>query len=248
MKLLEGKNILITGASRGIGRSIALECAKEGANVAFTYRSDIEGARSLVSELSSFRIKCKEFQSDASEFEAAQTLINSFNTHFDSLDGLINNAGITQDSLLMRMTENMFHKVVKTNLNSVFNLTQAACRTLIKQRKGAIISMSSVVGIRGNAGQANYAASKAGIIGFTKAIALELGSRNIRANVVAPGFIKTEMTANFNPKTVDELKKSIPLRRIGNSEEVANLVVFLVSDKSQYITGQVIGINGGLYT
>lgn len=248
MKLLEGKNILITGGSRGIGKSIVLKCAEYGANVGFTYRSSAESAKAVEEEASKAGVKVKGYQSDAGNFEESEALIAAFVKEFGSLDALVNNAGITKDGLLMRMSEEQFDQVVAVNLKSVFNLTKAACRTLMKQKSGSIINMSSVVGVRGNAGQANYAASKAGIIGFTKSVALELGSRNIRANVIAPGFIETEMTDALDPKALDEWKKAIPMKRGGKAEEVADLTAFLASDMSSYITGQVIEINGGMNT
>ena len=248
MKLLEGKNALITGGSRGIGRSIALKYAEQGANVGFTFLSSVEKAQALEEELKAFGVQAKGFQSDASNFEAAEQLIKDFTTEFGSLDVLVNNAGITRDGLLMRMSEEQFDAVINTNLKSIFNLTKASCRTFMKQKQGSIVNMSSVVGVRGNAGQANYAASKAGIIGFTKSVALELGSRNIRANVVAPGFIETEMTAALDPKALEEWAKQIPMKRGGQADEVADLTVFLGSDMSTYITGQVLEINGGMNT
>jgi len=248
MKLLEGKNALVTGGSRGIGKAIALKYAEQGANVGFTFLSSVEKAKALEEELAAFGIKAKGFQSDASDFSAAEELIKNFTADFGTLDVLVNNAGITRDGLLMRMSEDQFDAVINTNLKSIFNLTKAACRTLMKQKYGSIVNMSSVVGVRGNAGQSNYAASKAGIIGFTKSIALELGSRNIRANVVAPGFIETEMTAALDPKALEEWAKQIPMKRGGQAEEVADLTVFLGSDMSTYITGQVIEINGGMNT
>jgi 3-oxoacyl-[acyl-carrier protein] reductase len=248
MKLLEGKNALITGGTRGIGRAIVLKFAEQGANVGFTYRSSDDAARALEAEVAAFGVKAKGYRSDAGDFAASEALVNEFVAEFGSLDALVNNAGITKDGLLMRMTEEQFDSVVATNLKSVFNLTKAACRTLMKQKSGSIINMSSVVGVRGNAGQANYAASKAGIIGFTKSVALELGSRNIRANVIAPGFIETEMTASLDEKALDDWKQAIPMKRGGRAEEVADLTVFLASDMSTYITGQVVEINGGMNT
>ena len=248
MKLLDGKNILITGASKGIGRSIALKCAEQGANVGFTYLSSVAKGEALVTELEAKGVKAKGFRSDASNFDAAQDLIKDFTAEFSSLDALVNNAGITQDNLLMRMSEEQFDNVINVNLKSIFNLTKAACRTFMKQKSGSIINMSSVVGVRGNAGQTNYSASKAGIIGFTKSTALELGSRNIRANVIAPGFIETEMTDKLDEKMVAEWRAGIPLKRGGTPDEVADLTIFLASDMSKYITGQVIEINGGMNT
>ncbi|MDW7690413.1 3-oxoacyl-[acyl-carrier-protein] reductase [Flammeovirgaceae bacterium SG7u.111] len=248
MKLLEGKNLLITGASKGIGRSIAKKCAEHGANIGFTYLSSVEKGQALEAELQEAGIKAKGYRSDASDYTAAEQLINDFVADFGSLDALINNAGITKDGLLMRMSEEQFDQVINVNLKSVFNTTKAACRTLMKQKAGSIINMGSVVGVKGNAGQANYAASKAGIIGFTKSVALELGSRNVRANVIAPGFIETEMTEVLDPKVVDEWKNAIPMKRGGTADEVADLTIFLASDMSTYITGQVLEINGGMNT
>jgi len=248
MKLLEGKSALITGASKGIGKSIAKKFAEHGANVGFTYLSSVEKGEALEKELQEYGIQAKGFRSDASDFAASEQLIKDFTAAFGRLDVLVNNAGITKDGLLMRMSEEQYDDVIKVNLKSVFNLTKAACRTLMKQKAGSIINMSSVVGVRGNAGQINYAASKAGIIGLTKSVALELGSRNIRANVIAPGFIATEMTEKLDPKVVEEWTTAIPLKRAGSADEVADLTVFLGSDMSQYITGQVIEINGGMNT
>jgi 3-oxoacyl-[acyl-carrier protein] reductase len=248
MKLLENKNVLITGASRGIGRGIALVFAKHGANVAFTYSSSIDAANALEKELHDFGVSAKGYQSNAADFEQAQELASQVLTDFTSIDVLINNAGITKDNLLMRITEDDFDKVIEVNLKSVFNLTKAVQRTMLKQRSGSIINMSSVVGGKGNAGQSNYAASKAGIIGFSKSIALELGSRNIRCNVIAPGFIETEMTAKLSEDVVAGWRAGIPLKRGGNPDDVANACVFLASDLSSYITGQVIHVDGGMLT
>ncbi|MBI3510664.1 MAG: 3-oxoacyl-[acyl-carrier-protein] reductase [Bacteroidetes bacterium] len=248
MKILEGKKALITGASRGIGNGIALLFAKHGADVAFTYLSSVEKGEALEKELSSFGIKAKGYRSDAADFKAAEDLVNAVVTDFGTVDVLVNNAGITRDTLLMRMSEQQWDEVIKANLKSVFNLTKAVQRPMLKQRKGSIINMSSVVGVRGNAGQANYAASKAGIIGFTKSIALELGSRNIRSNVVAPGFIETEMTAALDQKVVEGWREGIPLKRGGTPEDVANACLFLASDLSSYITGQVLNVCGGMLT
>lgn len=248
MKLLEGKNVLVTGASKGIGRAIALRCAQQGANVGFTYLSSVEQGQALEAELSALGVKAKGFRSDASDFQAAEQLVADFLKEFPTLDALINNAGITKDTLLMRMSEEQFDDVIRVNLKSVFNLTKAATRALMKQRSGSIVNMSSVVGVRGNAGQANYAASKAGIIGFSKSVALELGSRNVRCNVVAPGFIETEMTGKLDPTVVQGWLEGIPMKRAGKADEVADLCVFLASDMSTYITGQVLEINGGMNT
>ncbi len=248
MKLLEGKTALVTGASRGIGRGIALKLALEGAHVAFTFLSSPEKGLELENELMNLGVRAKGYRSDASDYAAAEELVNNVTAEFGSLYVVVNNAGITRDNLLMRMTEEMFDDVIRTNLKSVFNITKAAQRPMLKQRKGSIINISSVVGVKGNAGQSNYAASKAGIIGFTKSIALELGSRNIRCNAVAPGFIETEMTGALNPDTVKQWRESIPLKRGGTAEDVANLVLFLASDLSAYITGQVIHVDGGMLT
>ncbi len=248
MKLLENKIALITGASRGIGRGIAMEFAKQGANVAFTFNASADAARALESELEGFGIKAKGYQSNAADFDAAQQLVKDVIEDFGGLDVLINNAGITKDNLLMRISEEDFDKVVEVNLKSVFNLTKAVIRPFLKQRSGSIINMSSVVGVKGNAGQANYAASKAGILGFTKSVALELGSRNVRCNAIAPGFIETEMTAKLDPKTVEGWRESIPLKRGGTPEDVANACVFLGSDMSAYITGQTLNVDGGMLT
>lgn len=248
MKLLEGKTAIITGASRGIGRGIAEIFAAHGANVAFTYSSSVEAALQLEKELSEKGIKAKGYKSDASNYEEAQKLADEVVAEFGGIDILVNNVGITKDNLLMRMSEEDFDKVIQVNLKSVFNMTKAVQRTMLKQRKGSIINMSSVVGVKGNAGQANYAASKAGMIGFTKSIALELGSRNIRCNAIAPGFIETEMTAVLDEKVVQGWRDSIPLKRGGLPEDVANACVFLASDMSAYITGQVLNVDGGMLT
>ncbi|TAE69499.1 MAG: 3-oxoacyl-[acyl-carrier-protein] reductase [Bacteroidetes bacterium] len=246
MKLLEGKIALITGASKGIGKSIALKYAQQGANVAFTYLSSIEKGQALETELAALGIKAKGYRSDASIFNESENLINQVITDFGGLDILVNNAGITKDGLLMRMSEEQWDSVITTNLKSVFNLTKAAMKQMMKQKNGSIINLTSVVGIRGNAGQANYAASKAGIIGFTKSVALELGSRNIRSNAIAPGFIETEMTHDLANK--EEWLKGIPLKRGGSPEDVANCAVFLGSELSTYITGQVLQVDGGMLT
>lgn len=240
--------MLITGASRGIGRAMALKFAQEGAAVAFTYLSSVEKAQTLEKELGAFGGQIKGYRSDASDYKAAEELINQVIADFGKVGVLVNNAGITKDGLLMRMTEEQWDTVITVNLKSVFNLTKAVIKPMMKAKAGSIINLTSVVGIRGNAGQANYAASKAGIIGFTKSVALELGSRNIRANAIAPGFIETEMTDEINEKAVEEWKQQIPLKRGGQPEEVADCAVFLASDRSRYITGQVLQVDGGMLT
>jgi len=248
MTLLKGKTALVTGASKGIGRSIALKYAEQGANVAFTYLSSVEQGQALEAELAAKGIKAKGYRSDASDFTQAEKLINDVIADFGALDILVNNAGITQDTLLLRMTVEQWDKVINVNLKSCFNTVKAATKQMMKQKSGSIINMTSVVGLKGNAGQANYAASKAGIIGFTKSVALELGSRGIRSNAVAPGFIETEMTAVLDPKTVQSWRDAIPLKRGGNPNDVADACVFLGSDMSSYITGQVIQVDGGMLT
>ena len=248
MKLLEGKTAIITGASRGIGRGIALVYAQHGCNVAFTYSSSVQAAQELEIELNTLGVKAKGYQSNAASYDQAHTLAKEVLKDFEGLDILINNAGITKDNLLMRMGEEDFDQVIEVNLKSVFNMTKAVQRTFLKQRKGSLIHMSSVVGVKGNAGQSNYAASKAGIIGFSKSIALELGSRNIRSNVIAPGFIETEMTAKLSEDVVQGWRNVIPLKRGGSPEDIANACVFLGSDLSNYITGQVMNVDGGMLT
>lgn len=248
MKLLEGKTALITGASKGIGRAIANQYAAQGANVAFTYLSSVEKGQALEGELKANGVNAKGYRSDASDFAAAEELIGNVVSDFGSLDILINNAGITRDNLLMRMSEEQWDEIMTVNLKSCFNTVKAATRTFMKQKNGSIINMSSVVGVKGNAGQANYAASKAGIIGFSKSVAIELGSRNIRCNVIAPGFIETEMTDALDEKTVQSWRDAIPLKRGGAPEDVANACVFLGSDMSTYVTGQVIQVDGGMLT
>lgn len=248
MKVLNNKSAIITGASRGIGRGIALEFAKQGCNVAFTYSKSVEQANKLVTELESYDVKAIGYQSDASSFSDSELLIETVLNDFPGIDILVNNAGITKDNLLMRLSEKDFDDVIKVNLKSVFNMTKAVQKTFLKQRKGSIIHMSSVVGVKGNAGQSNYSASKAGIIGFSKSIALELGSRNIRSNVIAPGFIETEMTKQLSKEIVEKWRNGIPLKRGGTPEDIANACVFLASDLSSYITGQVINVDGGMLT
>jgi len=248
MQLLQNKVALITGATRGIGKGIALTFAKNGANVAFTYVSSDEKARALEAELQAFGIKAKGYKSDAGNFKAADELVTAVVNDFNTIDVLVNNAGITRDTLLMRMSEQQWDEVMNANLKSVFNLVKAVQRPMLKAKKGSIINMSSVVGVKGNAGQSNYAASKAGIIGFTKSIALELGSRNIRSNAIAPGFIETEMTGALDEKVIQQWRDAIPLKRGGSTEDVANLTLFLASDMSSYITGQCINVCGGMLT
>lgn len=248
MKLLEGKTAIITGASRGIGNGIALNFAQHGANIAFTYLSSEEKAKQLEIELRAFGIEAKGFKSDASLFDAAQKLADDVLSHFGSIDVLVNNAGITKDNLLMRMSEEDYDKVMLVNMKSVFNMTKAVLRPMLKQRSGSIINMSSVVGVKGNAGQANYSASKAAIIGFSKSTAQELGSRNIRCNVIAPGFIETEMTAKLDQSVVQSWVDGIPLKKGGTPNDVANATVFLASDMSSYISGQVLNVCGGMLT
>lgn len=248
MKLLENKVAIVTGATRGIGRGIAKKLAEQGANIAFTYVSSVEHANSLEKELNDLGVKAKGFKSDAGDFKAAEELVNAVVAEFGTVDVLVNNAGITRDTLLMRMTEQQWDEVISANLKSVFNMTKAVQKPMLKQRSGSIINMSSVVGVKGNAGQANYAASKAGIIGFTKSVALELGSRNIRSNAIAPGFIETEMTGALDEKVVQSWRDAIPLKRGGSTDDVANLTLFLASDMSAYITGQCINVCGGMLT
>lgn len=248
MNLLSNKTALVTGASKGIGRAIALRFAAEGANVAFTYLSSVEQGQALESELHAFGVKAKGYRSDASDFRQAEQLINDVVAEFGSLDILVNNAGITMDNLLLRLTEEAWDKIMSVNLKSCFNTVKAACKPMMKQKGGSIINMTSVVGLKGNAGQSNYAASKAGIIGFTKSIALELGSRGIRSNAVAPGFIETEMTGKLDEKVVQSWRDAIPLKRGGQPDDVASACVFLASDMSSYITGQVIQVDGGMLT
>jgi 3-oxoacyl-[acyl-carrier protein] reductase len=248
MKLLEGKTALITGASRGIGKSIAITFAQHGANVAFTDLEVNDAAKAVEDEINAFGVKGKAYASDASSFQGSEEVVNEILKDFDRIDILVNNAGITRDTLLMRMTEEQWDMVIKINLKSAFNLTKAVQRIMLKQRSGSIINMSSVVGVKGNAGQANYAASKAGMIGFTKSVALEFGSRNIRCNAIAPGFIETEMTAVLDEEVVKKWVEAIPLRRSGKPDDVANCAVFLASDLSAYMTGQVFQVDGGMLT
>ena len=248
MKLLKGKVALITGGGRGIGRSICESFAQNGCNIAFTYNSSKEAAENLVNELNKYDVKVKAYKSDASDHDKSVELIDNVISDFDRIDVLVNNAGITKDNLLMRMSPSDFKDVVNVNLGSVFNLTKSSIKVFLKQKEGSIINISSIVGVKGNAGQSNYAASKAGIIGFSKSIALELGSRNIRCNVVAPGFIETDMTDSLSEDVLEKWKESIPLKRSGKPNDVGNACVFLASDLSSYITGQVLQVDGGLLT
>ena len=246
MKLLEGKTAVITGASRGIGRQIALRFAEAGANIVFSDLRYDENAESLEKEIRALGVKAKGYASDASSFEASEQFINEVVKDFPVIDILVNNAGITRDNLLMRMSESDWDLVINVNLKSVFNLTKAVQKVMLKQRFGSIVNMSSVVGVQGNAGQSNYSASKAGIIGFTKSIAQELGSRNIRCNAIAPGFIETEMTGKLPADVKEEWIKDIPLRRAGSTDDVANVAIFLSSELSSYVSGQVIPVCGGM--
>jgi 3-oxoacyl-[acyl-carrier protein] reductase len=246
MKLLEGKVAIVTGATRGIGKGIVETFAKQGASIAFTYASSDEKARAFEAELASLGIKAKGYKSNAADFSAAQQLIDDVVAEFGTVDILVNNAGITRDTLLMRMSEEQWDEVMEVNLKSVFNLTKAVIKPMLKAKSGSIINMSSVVGVKGNAGQGNYAASKAGIIGFTKSVAAELGSRNIRCNAIAPGFIETEMTGALDEKVVQQWRDSIPLKRGGSPEDVANATLFLASSMSAYVTGQTLHVCGGM--
>ena len=248
MKLLEGKTAIITGASRGIGRGIVNTFTDHGCNVAFTYNSNRDAAENLVADLKDSNITIKAYQCNAAHFKTTQELVAKILEDFGSVDILVNNAGITKDNLLMRMSEDDFDHVLEVNLKSVFNMTHAIQRTFLKQRHGSLIHLSSVVGVKGNAGQSNYAASKAGIIGFSKSVALELGSRNIRSNVIAPGFIETEMTAKLSDELVQGWRNGIPLKRGGTPKDVAEASLFLASDLSSYITGQVLHVDGGMLT
>lgn len=248
MKILEGKTAIITGASKGIGRGIAEVFAAQGCNVAFTFLSSVEKGKEVEEALSGNGVKVKGYRSDAADAAQADKLVADVLEDFGQIDIVINNAGITRDNLLMRMNEEDFDTVIRVNLNSVFNMTKAVQRTFLKQRSGSIVNISSVVGVKGNAGQANYAASKAGIIGFTKSVALELGSRNIRCNAIAPGFIETEMTGVLDEKVVQGWRDAIPLKRGGSPDDVANACLFLASDMSGYITGQVLNVDGGMLT
>ena len=248
MNLLENKNVIITGGSRGIGKAIAEKFAQNGANIAFTCFKMSEDSLALAKNLENLGIKAKAYESDASDFESALNLAENVFNDFGSIDVLVNNAGITKDNLLLRMSEEDFNDVMKVNMNSVFNNTKAVLRQMLKQKNGSIINLSSVVGVKGNAGQSNYSSSKAAIIGFTKSVALELGSRNIRCNAIAPGFIETEMTRALQQDQINEWAESIPLKRSGKAEDVANTSLFLASDMSSYITGQVMNVCGGMLT
>ncbi|MBU8893082.1 MAG: 3-oxoacyl-[acyl-carrier-protein] reductase [Bacteroidales bacterium] len=248
MKLLEGKTAIVTGAARGIGKFIAVKLAEHGANIAFTDLEYNDAAKEVEKQLQNLGVKAKGYASDASKFEETQNLVDEIQNEFGSIDVLVNNAGITQDTLLMRMTEQQWDAVIAVNLKSVFNFTKAAQKYMLKQKSGSIINMSSVVGVSGNAGQANYSASKAGIIGFTKSVAKEVGSRNIRSNAIAPGFIITEMTAKLPEDVRKAWEQQIPLRRGGTPEDVANTTLFLASDLSTYISGQVINVCGAMNT
>jgi len=248
MKLLEGKTALITGASRGIGKAIAHRFALEGSDIAITNIVDDEEFKTTIKELEALGVKAKGYVSNAASFEDSQRVINEVVKDFSKIDILVNNAGITRDTLLMRMTEDQWDSVIAVNLKSVFNLTKAVLMTMIKQKSGSIINMSSVVGVSGNAGQSNYAASKAGILGFTKSVAKEVGSRNIRCNAIAPGFILTEMTEKLPEDVKNDWANKIPLKRGGTPEDVANTALFLASDLSSYVTGQTIHVCGGMLT
>ena len=248
MNLLKGKNVIITGGSRGIGRGIAEKFAEQGANIAFTCIKMSDSSLELAKNLEKIGVKAKAYESDAADFDAATKLAEDVLNDFGSIDVLVNNAGITKDNLLMRMSEEDFNDVMKINMNSVFNNTKAVLRQMLKQKRGSIINLSSVVGVKGNAGQSNYSSSKSAINGFTKSIALELGSRNIRCNAIAPGFIETEMTKSLKDDVVEQWRQNIPLKRGGSALDVANTALFLASDMSSYITGQVINVCGGMLT
>lgn len=244
--LLESKTALITGAARGIGKQIAITFAKEGCNVAFTDIEINDEARQTLAELQSYGVQARAYASNAADYEAAHVVVEQVMAYFGKIDILVNNAGITRDTLLMRMTEKQWDDVMQVNLKSVFNFTHAVTPIMLRQRSGSIISLSSIVGLNGNAGQANYAASKAGIIAFTKSVAKELGARGIRANAIAPGFIMTEMTAALSEETLKQFVSLIPMKRGGTTEEVAKVALFLASDLSSYVSGQVIQVNGAM--
>ena len=247
MKLLENKTAIVTGASRGIGEGIALKLAEHGANIAFTYVSSHEKAKMLEEKLQSFGIKAKAYKSNAANYDACEATVNDIVKDFGGVDICVNNAGISKDNLLLRMTQEQWDEVIDTNLKSVFNMTKQVIKPMMKARKGSIINMSSIIGMRGNAGQSSYAASKAGIIGFTKSIAAELGSRNVRCNAIAPGFVETDMTSYLKEgESAQKYKANIPLARFGTAEDIANVTLFLASDMSAYVTGQTISVCGGL--
>lgn len=248
MKLLEGKTALITGAARGIGRAIAISFAEAGANIAFTVRKVDDNMKSLEAELATFGVKVKPYVSDAADFEATHKTVEQIKQDFGAIDILINNAGITRDGLMMRMTEEQWDSVINVNLKSAFNFIHAITPIMMRQKKGSVINLTSVVGISGNAGQANYAASKAGVIGLTKSMAKEIGSRGVRVNAIAPGFIETDMTSALSDEVRKEWAKQIPLRRGGTPKEVADVAIFLASDLSTYVTGQVVSVCGGMNT
>lgn len=248
MKLLENKTALITGASRGIGEAIAIKFAEHGANIAFTYLSSTERAQALEEKLAGMGVKAKGYKSDAADYASAEQLTNDVLKEFGNIDICVNNAGISRDNLLLRLTQEQWDEVISANLKSVYNLTKQVIRPMMKARSGSIINMSSVVGVSGNPGQSSYAASKAGVIGFTKSIALELGSRNIRCNAIAPGFIETDMTGYLKDGGAETWFSKIPMARFGKVDEVANVALFLASDMSSYVTGQVVGVCGGLDT
>jgi 3-oxoacyl-[acyl-carrier protein] reductase len=250
MKLLEGKVAIVTGAARGIGEGIALKFAQQGANVAFTYisESSAERAKVLEEKLAGFGIKAKAYRSNAGDFSECETFVNDVVKEFGTVDICVNNAGISKDNLLLRMTPDQWDDVMQINLKSVFNMTKHIIRPMMKAKSGTIINMSSVIGLMGNAGQASYAASKAGIIGFTKSVAKELGSRNVRCNAIAPGFVETDMTSYLKEgEQADKYRSGIPLGKFGTAEDIANVSLFLASDLSSYVTGQVISVDGGLY-
>ncbi len=248
MQLLENKTALITGASRGIGEAIAIRFAEAGANIAFTYLSSEEKAKALEQKLIASGIKAKGYKSNAGNYAEAEKLINDIMTDFGALDVVVNNAGITRDNLMLRMSEQDWDDVIDINLKSVFNITKFAIKPMMKARKGSIINLSSIVGLAGQGGQSNYSASKAGIIGFTKSVAKELGSRNIRSNAIAPGFIETDMTGELSEELKQTYFKQIPLGRFGKPSEIADVALFLASDMSSYVTGQVLSVCGALHT
>lgn len=247
MKILEGKVALVTGGTRGIGRAIVLKLASEGASIAFTGQRESEALRNTENEVSSLGVKCKAYISNASDFALTQELVADVHKEFGKIDILVNNAGITRDTLLMRMSEEQWDEVINVNLKSTFNFTKAVVPVMARQRVGSIINISSIVGLNGNAGQANYSASKAGIIGLTKSVAKEMGARNIRVNAVAPGFIATEMTDALPQEVKDDYAKRISLRRLGQGDDIANVVLFLASDLASYVTGEVVTVDGGMF-